>query len=204
MSDELRTVYIDFLPNLPKTDQSRQEIGSLLKGRFEQRLPNAVDRFWQLPPLMLLKPDDVFRGLLLEARDLFVAGHFYSCVAMCGIVGERLVKDVFRTSVLIRKSGSTEEPTEAALDQLERVETIGIVEFLKKTELLLADAADAAKNLGKLRNDYAHSRGKKPEADAAEAIKMLHVLVEGTVSVFKDFEIKDGKLVRKTAPPIIP
>jgi hypothetical protein len=160
-----------------------------------------MDRNWDLPPIVLMKPSDEYLGLLLETRELFVNGYFYSCVAMCGIVGERLVKDLFRTSVLIRKNGNTEQLTEAALDQLERVETIGIIEFLKKADVLEGGAADAAKNLGKLRNDYAHSRGKKPEADAIKAIKMLHTLVEGTVSAFKDFEIKDGKFVPKTVHP---
>src|SRR5208282_4379979 len=58
MSDQLMTVYIDFLPNQPKNDQSREEIAALLKGRFEQRLPAAVDRNWDLPAIMLSKPSD--------------------------------------------------------------------------------------------------------------------------------------------------
>jgi hypothetical protein len=201
MTDQLMNVYIDFLPNQPKSDQSKEEIATLLKGRFEQRLPGAVDRNFELPPIMLLRPGDIYIGLLLEARELFVAGHFYSCVAMCGIVGERLVKDAFRTSVLISKNGSSERPTEAAFDQLEHIEAIRFIEFLKKTGLLETGAADAAKKLGELRNNYAHARGKNPEADAANAIKLLHALVEGTVSVFKEFEIKEGRLAPKTAPP---
>jgi len=31
--------------------------------------------------------------LLLEARTLLLMGHFYSCVAMCDVVGARLVKE---------------------------------------------------------------------------------------------------------------
>src|SRR5208283_772890 len=157
MSNQLMTVYMDFLPNQPKNDQSREEIAALLKGRFEQRLPAAVDRNWDLPAIMLSKPSDEYLGLLLEARELFVAGYFYSCVAMCGIVGERLVKDVVRRSVLISKNGSPEQPTEVAFDQLERVEAIRFIEFLKTTELLETGAADAAKKLGELRNKYAHA-----------------------------------------------
>lgn len=203
MSDKLMTVYVDFLPNQPKNDQSREEIAALLKGRFEQRLAAAVDRSWELPPIMLMKPDDVYIGLLLEARELFVAGYFYSCVAMCGVVGERLIKDMLRTSVLIQKNGISERPTDAALEQLERVDTKGIIQFLEKAKLLGAEAAKAANDLGELRNKYVHARGKDPGADATKAIKMLHALVEGTVSVFKEFEIKEGRLAPKTAPPIV-
>jgi hypothetical protein len=152
---------------------------------------------------MLVKPSDEYLALLLEARELFVNGYFYSCVAMCGIVGERLVKDMFRASVLVRRNGNTERPTDAVFDQLEYIDISRIIEFLKKAELLGGDAAKAALKLGKLRNTYAHARGKDREADATEAIKELHALVEGTVSVFKDFEIKEGKLVPKTTPPIL-
>ena len=63
------------------------------------------------------------------------------------------------------------------------------------------EAAKAADKLGQLRNGYAHARGKDAPKDAIKAIKLLHVLVEDTVSVFKDFEIKEGAFVRKGKPP---
>jgi hypothetical protein len=193
---------MDFLPSQPKSDQSRGEIATLLRERFEQRLRDATDRYWELPGVMVLNPDDQYMKLLLEARELFVAGYFYSCVAMCGIVAERLIKDMFRASLMIQRNGKAEIPREAALDQLEHVETRGMIEFLKETGLLDVIAANSAKTLGDLRNRYAHSRGKDPQTDAIEAIKKLHVVVEGTVSVFKDFEVKDGRFVPKSAKPI--
>jgi hypothetical protein len=73
--------------------------------------------------------------------------------------------------------------------------------FLKNAELLSEDAAKAADKLGELRNAYAHARGKDPQKDAIGAIKWLHLLVEGTVSVLRDFEIRDGIFVRKASPP---
>jgi len=198
MTDELRTVYIDFLSNQPKNDQSREEIATLLRGRFEQKLSGTIERYWELPGIMVLNPDDQYRELLLEARELFLAGFFYSCVAMCGIVAERLVKDLFRASLIIQRNGKTEIPTKEAFDQLENVETRGIIQFLGKTGLLTEEVAHSAKDLGELRNRYAHARGKIPQTDAIEAIKKLHTIVEGTVYVFKDFEIKDGRLMPKS------
>ena len=47
-----------------------------------------------------------------------------------------------------------------------------------------------------------HTRGERMRrGDAVKAIKRLHVLVEDTVSVFKDFEIKNGALVLKNRRP---
>jgi len=120
---------------------------------------------------------------------------------MCGIVGARLAKDAWRAAVRVEKDGTAQRPTEAAFDQLERVEVSGIVRFLKEAGLLGDAAAKAAKNLGELRNDHAHARGKDPEADAVKAITWLHAVVEDTVSVFKHFDIKDGKFVRRTPEP---
>jgi len=118
---------------------------------------------------------------------------------MCGIVGERLVKDTFRTSLLISKAGGAVSPTDIALDQLERVDVSGIVRFLGKADLLGDEAKKAAESLGQLRNQYAHARGKDPHADAVSAIANLHTLVEDTVSVFKDFQITDGGFARKSS-----
>jgi hypothetical protein len=70
---------------------------------------------------------------------------------------------------------------------------------LKEAGLLSAEAAKAADSLGQLRNQYAHARGQSPQPDALKAVKLLHILVEDTVSVFKEFEIKDRTFVRKTA-----
>ncbi len=190
-------VFLDLLPNQPKNDQTRDSFRQLLQQRFEGALADAVERVWDLPPIILLKPYGEYLSLLIEARDLYLLGHFYSCVAMCGIVGERLAKDVFRASVLVQKGGPPHPPPETAFDQLERVEVNGIVRFLREAKLISAKAAKSAERLGQLRNQYAHARGKAPQPDALKAIKLLHTLVEDTVSVFKEFEIKDGALVPK-------
>ena len=90
-----------------------------------------MERIWELPPLILQKPFGEYVSLLVEARELFIAGLFYSCVAMCGIVGERLVKDMLRSSVLVYKAGNATRPPGEAFDPLEHVEVNGIIEFLQ-------------------------------------------------------------------------
>ena len=198
MPEKFIAAFIDFLPNQPKNDETRERFRQMLRERFEGRLADAVERIWELPPMAVkmttTEPDktlppprqDVYVALLLEARDLFVAGHFYACVAMCGIVAERLVKDMFRASVLVDIKGKTERPSDGAFDQLERVEVSGLTRFLNESHLLSNAAAKAAKDLGELRNGYAHARGKNPPADAREAVRLLDALVTVTVSVMKN------------------
>ena len=96
MSDE--EAYLDNRPKSPHTDEQRKKFREDLTQKFEKNLPAAVERIWKLPCLNISKP---YTDLLFEARELFVEGHFYSCVAMCGIVGERLIKDMLRASVSV-------------------------------------------------------------------------------------------------------
>lgn len=91
MSDDYKKLYIDFLPNQPKADKTRDNFRNILKGKLEERLEASVDRIWDLPQLAV-EPEGEYLALLLEARDLYVDGRFYLCGAMCGIVGERLIK----------------------------------------------------------------------------------------------------------------
>ena len=71
--------------------------------------------------------------------------------------------------------------------------------FLEKASVLDDASTKAARKLSDLRNAYAHARGSNPQKDAISAIKHLHQVVEGTISVFKEYELKDGAFVKKNA-----
>lgn len=78
-------VFLDLLPNQPKNDQGRENFRQMLRERFEERLPASVERIWELPPIILQQPKNDYVGLLLEARELFVAGtsiHVSQCAAL--------------------------------------------------------------------------------------------------------------------------
>lgn len=117
---------------------------------------------------------------------------------MCGIVGERLLRDLLRASVFVQKDSQITRPMDAAFDGLDYLGARNLVEFLGKCAVLEDDAQKAAWKLQALRNRYAHAKGEKPEADAINAIKLLHVIVEDTVSVFRKFEMKDGEFALKS------
>ncbi len=187
-------VYVDLNANKPKSDQTRGQFREMLQDKFDLKLAHSVERLWDLPPVILQRSNDEYVNLLVEARELFTIGYFYSCVAMCGIVGEKLVKDVLRDSILTMVDGVVERPIDEAFDQFERVDVSSIIRFLNRARLLTDDVRRAADDLIILRNQYAHARGKNPEVDALQAIKRLHILVEGTVSLLKDYEISEGML----------
>jgi hypothetical protein len=170
----------------------------MLRRKLEMQLAASVERIWDLPPLMVIYTGGEYLKLLREARDLYVDGYFYSCVATCGIVSERIIKDILCASIKIEKDGIVETPENEVIEELEQIDVFRIAKLLRKTELLSRETFKAVDNLVQLRNKYAHARGREAQTDALNAIKLLHQVVEGTVSVFKTHEIRQGKFVRKT------
>ena len=113
--EDLTDVYRDLSSNQPKTEETRARFRETLREQFELKLPDVVERIWQLPIVVVHRANDEYINLLVEARELFKMGYFYSCVAMCGIVGEKVVKDLLRSSVLVSIDGVPEQPLSEAL-----------------------------------------------------------------------------------------
>ena len=170
-------------------------MAEFMKQRYENKLKEAVERLASLPALLVHHGE--YCNLLVEARDLYVHEYYYSCIAMCGIVAERIAKDLFTRNILIIKENKAVFPPENAKRDLESFGAREICTFLINAGILNDTLKTSFKELGELRNKYAHAGGKEPQKDAVKAIKYLHAIVEGTVSIFKDFEIHEGKLVRK-------
>jgi hypothetical protein len=109
-------LFLDLLSNQPRNDTTRREFARMLRERCDEGLEAAVERMWDLPP-MAVRPEGEYLALLIEARELYVTGRFYSCVAMCGIVGERLTKDALRASILVQREGVPQVPPASAFDR---------------------------------------------------------------------------------------
>lgn len=145
-----------------------------------------VRRWSELPDLDPTMGSHV--SLLQEARDLYVHGHFYSCVAMCGITSERIVKDILREHFAIRKNRRIIKIRKEAVAELDRFEAVAIARFLTKAKLLDSTVKNDVVKLAEIRNVYAHGSGVAPQADSLETLKLLHGIVERTVSLLKNHE----------------
>ncbi|MEE8372136.1 MAG: hypothetical protein V3R87_00165 [Dehalococcoidia bacterium] len=189
-------LYIDFPPDVSQHPASaafeRQVIAAQLTYEFESRLPFYVEARASLPSLIVT--EGPYRPLLKEARTLYTFGYYYSCVAMCGITAERIVKDIFVTNIRVMKSGKPGKPSREAEEVLESFGAKQICDFLLASGLLHKNLNKPLKDLAVLRNKYTHARqsAKDEEAaraelekDARKAIKLLHTTVEGTVAAVK-------------------
>ncbi len=184
---KIQPAYADFSPNDAKFRLSKESSKGLQEQTSE--LPTgAIDekslayhkdeRLSQLPPLLIeVGP---YCNLLREARDVFVGGYFYACVAMCGISFERFQRDKAKPYGATRKHKIWE-----------------VREMLHKNSVLSLGTLALCKDMAKLRNDYAHGHGLKPEEDAIKALTWMHSFIDNETNLMRDYVIVNGILSRK-------
>lgn len=184
VNGQTQTAYADFSPNaakrhlreeLSKGSQEPLAEGALVKKSLSH---DMYERLSQLPPLLI--EDGPYCKLIREARDVFADGHFYACVAMCGISFERFQRDKAKPYGAIRKN------------KMPRVRRI-----LKENSVLKAETLALCKKMAKLRNDYAHGDGLNPREDALKSLTWMHSFIDNETNLMRDYVIVDGVLRRK-------
>jgi len=189
VSGQTQPAYADFRPNDAKIRLSKEK--SKKSQNCPSELPSGAmdensfdyhkyERLSQLPPLLI--EVDPYCELLREARDVFVDGHFYACVAMCGISFERFQRDKAEAYGATRKH------------KMPRIRKI-----LQENKVLKVETLELCKKMAKLRNDYAHGDGLKPKEDALKALTWMHSFIDNETNLMRDYVIVDGILSRKRA-----
>jgi len=187
VSGQTQAAYADFRPNSAKryldeelSKGSKERPAELLSGAMDEKsfAHHKDERLSHLPPLLIeVGP---YCSLLKEARDVFVDGHFYACVAMCGISFERFQRDKAKPYGATRKH------------KMPRVRKI-----LQENNVLKVETLALCKKMAKLRNDYAHGHGLKPKEDALKALQWMHSFIDNETNLMRDYVIVDGVLSRK-------
>ena len=137
------------------------------------------ERLSQLPPLLIEAGS--YCELLREARDVFVDGHFYACVAMCGISFERFQRDRAKQYGATRKHKIWQ-----------------VRDILRRNNALSPNTIELCEKMANLRNDYAHGDGQKPKEDAFMALQWMHSFIDKETNLMRDYVISDGILNRKS------
>jgi hypothetical protein len=186
VSGQTQAAYADFRPNAAKrhlSDElskcSQEQPAELPSGALgEKPLAHHKDeRLSQLPPLLI--EDGPYCRLIREARDVFVDGHFYACVAMCGISFERFQRDK------AKPYGAKRE------HKVSQVRSI-----LRENRALLSETLDLCESMAVLRNKYAHGNGLNPKEDALKSLKWMHSFIDNETNLMRDYVIVDGILRR--------
>ena len=184
-------IYLDSGPSLVNII----DLKKILHDRLDKDFENIKDRYSNLPSIMVKTGPHV--DLLVETRELFAHGFFYSCITMCGVTAERIIKDIFISSTRIDVNGVIHGLSDDAIKEMESFDYYRIIKFIKNVGLISKETRKIAIVLLELRNKYSHARGDSSESDCLVAVKLLHKIIENTVSIFKQYDIKEGKLVKK-------
>ncbi|KKM65736.1 hypothetical protein LCGC14_1488300 [marine sediment metagenome] len=182
-----QTAYVDFRPNdarLQLSSESSEGSG----GQSAKLPPGVLDdktlahgrhlRLSQLPPLLI--EAGPYCSLLREARDVFVDGHFYACVAMCGISFERFQRDKAKPYGATRKHKMWE-----------------VRKLLQSNNVLNAKTVALCERMADLRNDYAHGHGHSPKKDALRALTWMHRFIRNETDLMRHYKIVEGILHRR-------
>ena len=187
VSGEAQPAYADFRPNDAKlrlskesSKDSQKRYAELPSGEMDEKsfAHHKDERLSQLPPLLI--EAGPYCKLLREARDVFVDGHFYACVAMCGISFERFQRDKAKPCGATRKHNMFE-----------------VRSMLQNNSVLSLETLTLCKDMADLRNEYAHGHGLKPQKDALKALTWMHSFIDNETNLMRDYVIIDGVLSRK-------
>ena len=187
VNGQTQAAYADFRPNAAKHHMD-EELSKDLQKRPTELTSGPMDdksfshqkneRLSRLPPLLIeVGP---YCKLLREARDVFVDGHFYACVAMCGISFERFQRDKANPHGATRKHKMSQ-----------------IRKKLQENKILSPETLILCKSMADLRNEYAHGEGLKTKEDALKALNWMHIFIDNETNLMRDYVIVDGILTRK-------
>ncbi len=189
-------VYIDLLKNsyIGTPAQKRAFTLQLKRLQIDEIKRTAVDkvkRHLRLPTL-IIHDDDEIRPLLLEARNTYIDGHFFSCIASTATVADRICNNLIERY----------EIDKSIREQIIQEETLGQkIPRLQSFGLITSEQAAVLESINRIRNKHIHPKSPITELsmkrDALRAISLLHEFLENTVSVFRDYTIEDGRLVPK-------
>lgn len=142
-------------------------------------------------PHLLIHNDDEFLPLLLEARSTYRDGYYFSCIAASVTTADR---------ICLRLAEHFGVPT-SEMSWLEE-QTLGR-KIDRLASLLLIDTYQVGilKTINTIRTRHLHPRHDISHTmlrrDARASMTLLHQLLDGTVSVYRDHAFRDGIMVPK-------
>ncbi|MDP8201976.1 MAG: hypothetical protein P9M11_07530 [Candidatus Tenebribacter burtonii] len=180
--DKLKKVYLDTIPNLLKDSINEKKISETLLSNYNGKIAEIIDRYKNLPAIVV--DIGVYTESLKEARQVYIEGYFYSCIAMCCVTAEKIAKDILIQNLFIQKDDNFENIPKEAIKYFEKINLETIREILIKSNLISGNLRNPYKKLVELRNRYMHIRDiTATKSDAISALNFLNFIIEDTISL---------------------
>ena len=157
---------------------------------FKSTVRARVKRHLRLPYL-LVHHDDEFQPLLYEARQTYIDGHFFSCIASTATTADRICIRLSQWYGLPRP-----------LQKWVVGQTLGNkIQRLRSEGVVTKDQEDLLNKINRIRNRHLHpSRQIKMltlKRDTIASVCLLQQFLEGTFSVYRDNTFNQGVMVPK-------
>ena len=190
------SIFLDVIRNLYDQAPPAQKRKEFLKmmdthssnDKWEAR--GRAKRHLRLPTLMIHKEDE-FLPLVLETRQTYIDGLFFSSIASAVTTADRICIR------LTQRYGMDPEEQRKILEKTFG----GKLQPLRAKNIITEHQEQLLNTMNWIRNRHLHPR-KSPSSlttkrDALAAVRLLHEFLEGTFSVFRDYVIENGILVPK-------
>jgi hypothetical protein len=191
-------VYLDVMRNryhlLRSAGDKRKEIlqlAGLLVGRVKADASIRARRWTRLPALFVYS-DSEYLPILIESRQSYIHGLFFSCVAACVTTADRICNSLARRYCL-----------PPATQRVILSQTLGQKIDKLRSERVIPEAQKSLLlKLNRIRKRHLHPRKavsmRAVRRDALAAVELLQELVEGTFSIWRDYEPGEGGLVPRS------
>jgi hypothetical protein len=136
--------------------------------------------------------------LLQEAKNTYMLGHYYSTIALSGMAAERLCYDYIEFSQ-IQINGTT--LNDKAKQELINLPHRHLINFLYEYGIIDVKSKSILHKIANKRNEHVHPKmSSDQKKDAIEALNSLCKVAGSLLSMFKFYDLVDGKFIRRTKP----
>lgn len=122
-----------------------------------------------------------YEDFLNEAKELLSYGYYYSCVAMCSMLAEHIIRNILRKKILGDKSYVMISSEETKI--IDTFPSNLICKFLFENELVDKTVVDAFEDLASLRNKYFQIYVKPSEKNARLSTELLENIIKATENI---------------------
>jgi hypothetical protein len=136
--------------------------------------------------------------LLQEAKNSYMLGHYYSTIALSGMAAERLCYDYIEFSQ-IQINGTT--LNDKAKQELINLPLRHLINFLYEYGIIDNESKSVLHRIADKRNLHVHPKmSSDQKRDAIDALNSLCKVAESLLSMFRFYDLVDGKFIRRTKP----
>lgn len=135
--------------------------------------------------------------LLNEVFNNYILGNYYSAIATCSMAAERFCYD-YIDSLEIKFGNKV--LTETDKEELTHIPFNRLLSFLLKLNILDDESHKMLFQMNGIRNRHIHPKMRDTEKDALEIVNLLCHVLESRLSMFRFYDLVDGKFVRKYLP----